>query len=118
MDLHNFYLNDYYKFISALGDYYKYLMGINGVILSYLIIKSYPFVVNLATKASFSIMLVGACCMYIDSWNRKSINYRLYVELYEDEYQALSDYKAGKLFVNLVFYILSIYFIGSTVGVL
>ena len=56
--------------------------------------------------------------MYIDSWNRKSINYRLYVELYEDEYQALSDIKAGKLFVNLIFYILSIYLIGSTVGIL
>jgi hypothetical protein len=118
MDLHNFSLNYYYKYFTALDDYYKYLIGINGVILSYLIIKSYPFVVNLATKTSFSIMLVGACCMYIDSWNRKSINYRLYVELYEDEYQALSDIKAGKLFVNLVFYILSIYLIGSTVGIL
>lgn len=116
MDLHRFSLNDCYKYFMTLDDYYKFFIGIDGLILTYLIMKSYPVVVNLATKASFSIMLVGACCMYIDSWNRKSIAYRLYVELYEDEYQAHSDYKAGKVFVNLIFYVLSIYFIFGTLG--
>jgi hypothetical protein len=118
MDLHRHSFNDYYKYILALDDYYKYFIGLDGFILTYLILKSYPVVVNLATKASFFILLVGAFCMYIDSWNRKSIDYRLYVELYEDEYQAHSDYKAGKVFINLVFYILSIYFIFSTFGAL
>lgn len=101
MDLHYF----------SLDNYYKYFIGLDGIILTFLIIKSYPVVVNLATKASFSIMLVGAFCMLIDSWNRKSINYRLYVELYENEHQANSDYKAGKIFVNLIFYIISIYLV-------
>jgi hypothetical protein len=118
MDPHHFSLNDYYKRFIALDDYYKYFIGLDGFIFTYLIITSYPVVVNLATKASFSIILVGACCMYIDSWNRKSIDYRLYVELYDDEYQAHSDYKAGKVFINLVFYILSIYFIFSSFSAL
>jgi hypothetical protein len=100
----------------SLDDCYKYFIGMNGFILTYLIIKSYPVVFNLATKASFSIMLVGACCMFIDNWNRKSIAYRLYVELYEDEYQANSDYKAGKIFINLVFYVISIYLVCGTFG--
>ena len=80
----------------SLDDYYKYFIGLDGFILPFLIIKSYPAFVNLATKASFFIMLVGAFCIFIDNWNRKSISYRLYVELYENEYQANSDYKAGK----------------------
>ena len=102
----------------SLDDYYKYFIGMNGFILTYLIIESYPVVINLATKASFSIMLVGACCIFIENWNRKSIAYRLYVELYENEYEAVSDYKAGKVFINLVFYVLSIYLIGSALGIL
>jgi hypothetical protein len=97
---------------------YKYFIGINGVILTYLIITSFPVVINLATKASFSIMLVGACCMFIDSWNRKTIDYRLYVELYENKYQAISDYKAGKIFINLIFYVLSIYLVYGAFGAL
>lgn len=118
MDLQHFSLNNYYKYFIALGDYYKYFIGLDGFILIYLIIKSYPVVVNLATKASFSIMLVGAFCMLIDSWNRKSIDYRLYVELYEDEYQANSDYKAGKIFINLIFYVISIFLVHCTFGAL
>jgi len=102
----------------SLDDCYKYFIGMNGFILTYLIIKSYPVVFNLATKASFSIMLVGACCMFIDNWNRKSIAYRLYVELYENEYQAISDYKAGKIFINLIFYVLSIYLAYGAFGAL
>jgi hypothetical protein len=98
----------------SLDDHYKYFIGLNGVILTFLIITSYPAVINLATKASFSIMLLGAFCILIDNWNRKSIDYRLYVELYEDEYQAKSDYKAGKIFINLVFYVLSIYLVHGT----
>ena len=70
-------------------------------------------VVNLATKTSFLIILVGAFCVLIDNWNRKSIAYRLYVELYENEYQANSDYKAGKVFVNLIFYVISIYLVSG-----
>jgi hypothetical protein len=108
MDLPNF----------SLDNYYKYLIAFDGILLTYLIMNSYPFVVNLATEASFSIMLVGAFCMFIDNWNRKSIDYRLYVELYEDEYQANSDYKAGKIFINLVFYVLSLHLVYSTFGVL
>jgi hypothetical protein len=100
------------------GDYYKYLIGLDGFVLTFLIIKSYPTIVNLATKASFFIMLVGAFCVLIDNWNRKSITYRLYVELYEDEYQAHSDYKAGKIFINLIFYVVSIYLISGTFGAL
>ena len=99
-------------------DNYKYLIGLDGVILTFLIIKSYPVVVNLATEASFLIMLVGAFCVLIDNWNRKSIDYRLYVELYESEYQANSDYKAGKVFLNLVFYVISIYLISGIFGTL
>jgi hypothetical protein len=102
----------------SLDNYYKYLIGLDGVILPFLIIKSYPAVVNLATKASFFIMLVGAFCVLIDNWNRKSIDYRLYVELYENEYQANSDYKAGKVFINLIFYVISIYLISGIFGAL
>lgn len=101
----------------SLDECYKYLIGLDGVILTFLTIKSYPAVVNLTTKASFFIMLVGAFCMFIDNWNRKSIDYRLYVELYENEYQARSDYKAGKLFINLVFYVISIYLVSGLFGV-
>ncbi|HIH94701.1 TPA: hypothetical protein HA338_11990 [Methanosarcina acetivorans] len=97
----------------SLDNYYKYFIGLDGIILPFLIIKSYPAVVNLATKASFLIMLVGAFCVLIDNWNRKSIAYRLYVELYENEYQANSDYKAGKVFVNLIFYVISIYLVSG-----
>jgi len=97
----------------SLGDYYKYLIGLDGIVLTFLIIKSYPAIVNLATQASFFIMFVGAFCVLIDNWNRKSIDYRLYVELYEDEYQANSDYKAGKIFINLIFYVISIYLISG-----
>ncbi len=97
----------------SLDNYYKYLIGLDGIILTFLIIKSYPVVVNLATKASFLIMLVGTFCVLIDNWNRKSIAYRLYVELYENEYQANSDYKAGKVFVNLIFYVVSIYLVSG-----
>jgi hypothetical protein len=118
MDLHHFSLNDCYKYFLALDDYYKYFIGLDSFLLTYLMIKSYPVIVNLATKASFSILLVGVFCMLIDSWNRKSIDYRLYVELYENEYQANSDYKAGKVFINLIFYVLSIYFIHGAFGVL
>ncbi|AKB30124.1 hypothetical protein MSSIT_3405 [Methanosarcina siciliae T4/M] len=56
--------------------------------------------------------------MLIDNWNRKSIAYRLYVELYESEYQANSDYKAGKVFVNLIFYVISIYLVSGMFGAL
>lgn len=101
----------------SLGDYYKYLIGIDGFILTFLIIKSYP-IINLATQASFFIMLIGAFCVLIDNWNRKSIDYRLYVELYEDEFQAYSDYKAGKIFINLIFYVISIYLISGIFGAL
>jgi hypothetical protein len=101
-----------------LDDYYKYFIGLDGFIFTYLIIKSYPVVINLATKASFSILLVCAFCMFIDSWNRKSIDYRLYVELYEDESQANSDYKAGKVFINLIFYVLSIFLVHGIFGAL
>jgi hypothetical protein len=97
----------------SLDNYYKYLIGLDGVILTFLIIKSYPSVVNLATEASFLIMLVGAFCVFIDNWNRKSIDYRLYVELYESESQAHSDYKAGKVFVNLIFYVISIHLVSG-----
>jgi len=103
---------------SSLGNYYKYFIGLDSIILTFLIIKSYPAVVNLATKSSFFIMLVGAFCVLIDNWNRKSINYRLYVELYENEYQANSDYKAGKVFINLIFYVISIYLVSGLFGVL
>jgi hypothetical protein len=102
----------------SLGDYYKYLIGLDGIVLTFLIIKSYPAIVNLATQASFFIMLIGAFCVLIDNWNRKSIDYRLYVELYEDEYQANSDYKAGKIFINLIFYVISIYLISGIFGAL
>lgn len=97
----------------SLANYYKYFIGLDGIILTFLIIKSYPAVVNLETKAGFLIMLVGAFCVFIDNWNRKSIAYRLYVELYENEYQANSDYKAGKVFVNLIFYVISIYLVSG-----
>lgn len=100
----------------SLDNYYKYFLGLDGIILTFLIIKSYPLVVNLATKASFLIMLVGACCVLIDNWNRKSIDYRLYVELYENEYQAKSDYKAGKIFINLIFYVISLYLVLSGIS--
>jgi hypothetical protein len=102
----------------SLDNYYKYFLGLDGIILPFLLIKSYPAVVNLATKASFLIMLVGAFCVLIDNWNRKSIAYRLYVELYENEYQANSDYKAGKVFVNLIFYVISIYLISGVFATL
>jgi hypothetical protein len=102
----------------SLDEYYKYLIGFNGIILTFLIIKSYPSVVNLSTKTSFFIMLVGAFCILIDNWNRKSINYRLYVELYDNEYQANSDYKAGKIFINLIFYVISIYLVHGLIGAL
>lgn len=97
----------------SLDNYYKYFIGLDGIILLFLLIKSYPAVVNLATKASFLIMLVGVFCVLIDNWNRKSIAYRLYVELYANEYQANCDYKAGKVFVNLIFYVISIYLISG-----
>jgi len=102
----------------SLDNYYKYFIGLDGIILTFLIIKSYPAVVNLATKDSFFILLVGAFCILIDHWNRKSIKYRLYVELYENEYQAISDYKAGKVFINLIFYVISIYLISGLFGAL
>jgi hypothetical protein len=102
----------------SLDEYYKYFIGLDGIILTFLIIKSYPAVFNLETKASFFIMLVGAFCVLIDNWNRKSIDYRLYVELYEDEYQANSDYKAGKVFINLIFYVISIYLVSGIFGAL
>lgn len=94
-------------------DFYKSLIGLDCIIFPFLLIMSYPAVINLATKASFLIMLVGAFCVLIDNWNRKSIAYRLYVELYENEYQANSDYKAGKVFVNLIFYVTSIYLVSG-----
>lgn len=100
----------------SLDNYYKYFIGLDGIILTFLIIKSYPTVVNLATKSSSFIMLVGLFCVFIDNWNRKSIKYRLYVELYENEYQAISDYKAGKVFINLIFYVISIYLIFGLFG--
>ncbi|PAV13559.1 hypothetical protein ASJ81_17405 [Methanosarcina spelaei] len=100
----------------SLDNYYKYFVGLDGIILTFLIIKSYPTVVNLATKSSFFIMLVGSFCVFIDNWNRKSIKYRLYVELYENEYQAISDYKAGKVFINLIFYVISIYLVFGLFG--
>ncbi len=100
----------------SLDNYYKYFVGLDGIILTFLIIKSYPTVVNLATKSSFFIMLVGSLCVFIDNWNRKSIKYRLYVELYENEYQAISDYKAGKVFINLIFYVISIYLVFGLFG--
>jgi hypothetical protein len=102
----------------SLDNYYKYFIGLDGVILSFLLIKSYPAVVNLATKASFFILLVGAFCVFVDNWNRKSIAHRLYVELYDDEHQANSDYKAGKVFVNLIFYVVSIYLVSGVFGAL
>ncbi len=95
----------------SLDNCYQYLIGLDGIILTFLTIKSYPAVINLTTKVSFLIMLVGAFCVFIDNWNRKSIDYRLYVELYESESQAKSDYKAGKLFINLIFYVTSIYLV-------
>ncbi len=116
MNQHYFSLDDYYKSLISLdgmNNFYKSLIGLNGIILPFLIITSYPTVINLATKASFLIMLVGAFCVLIDNWNRKSIAYRLYVELYDNEYEAKSDYKAGKIFVNLIFYVISIYLISS-----
>ncbi|WP_410507811.1 hypothetical protein RSJ42_13575 [Methanosarcina hadiensis] len=116
MNQHYFSLDDYYKSLISLdgiNDYYKYFVGLDGIILSFLVMMSYPAVVNLATKASFLIILVGAICILIDNWNRKSIAYRLYVELYENEYEAKSDYKAGKVFVNLIFYVISIYLISG-----
>jgi len=94
-------------------DFYKSLIGLDCIILPFLLIMSYPAVINLATKASFLIMLIGVFCVLIDNWNRKSIAYRLYVELYENEYQANSDYKAGKVFVNLIFYVTSIYLVSG-----
>lgn len=114
MNQHYFSLDDYYKSLISLdgmNNFYKSLIGLNGIIFPFLIIKSYPTVINLATKASFLIMLVGAFCVLIDNWNRKSIAYRLYVELYDNEYEAKSDYRAGKAFVNLIFYVISIYLI-------
>ncbi len=121
MNQHSFSLDDYYKSLinlDGMNDYYRYFIGLNGIIFPFLLIMSYPSVINLATKASFLIMLVGAFCVLIDNWNRKSIAYRLYVELYENEYQANSDYKAGKVFVNLIFYVVSIYLISGVFGVL
>lgn len=118
MDLNDFSSDGYYKYLLALDDYYKYFIGLDGFILIYLIIKSYPVVISLATKASFSILLVGVFCILIDSWNRKSIDYRLYVELYENEYQAHSDYKAGKIFINLVFYVVSTFLVHGIFGAL
>ncbi len=102
----------------SLDNFYKYFIGLDGIILTFLIVKSYPAVVNLATKDSFFILLVGAFCILIDNWNRKSIKYRLYVELYENEYQAISDYKAGKVFINLIFYVISIYLVSGLFGAL
>ena len=101
---------------SSLDNYYRYFIGLDGIILTFLIIKSYPVVVNLETKASFLIMLVGGFCILIDNWNRKSIDYRLYVELYENEHQAKSDYKAGKIFINLIFYVVSLYLVLSGIS--
>lgn len=118
MDLHCFSLDKYYKHFIGLDNCYKYFISLDGIIFTYLIINSYPVVVNLATKASFSILLVGAFCIFIDNWNRKSIDYRLYVELYEDEYQAQSDYKAGKIFINLIFYVISIFLVHGAFGAL
>ena len=106
------------RYCFSLDNYYKYLVGLDGIMLPFLLIKSYPEVVNLATKTSFLIILVGAFCLLIDNWNRKSIAYRLYVELYENEYQANSDYKAGKVFVNLIFYVISIYLVSGMFGAL
>jgi hypothetical protein len=117
MNQHYFSLDSYYRYFVCL-DYYKYFIGLDGIILTFLIMKSYPTVVNLATEASFLILLVGACCVLVDNWNRKSIAYRLYVELYENEYMANSDIKAGKIFVNLVFYVISIYLISGVFGAL
>lgn len=114
MNQHYFSLDDYYKSLISLDgmkNYYKFLIGLDGIILPFLLIMSYPAVVNFATKASFLIILVGTFCILIDNWNRKSIAYRLYVELYDNEYEAKSDYKAGKVFVNLIFYVVSIYLI-------
>lgn len=111
-----FSLDDYYKSLISLdgmNNFYKFLIGLDCIILPFLLIMSYPAVVNLATKASFLIMLVGVFCVLIDNWNRKSIAYRLYVELYENEYLANSDYKAGKAFVNLIFYVISIYLVSG-----
>ncbi len=102
----------------SLDDCYKYLIGLDGIILTFLLIESYPVVVNLATEVSFLILLIGAFCMFIDNWNRKSIDYRLYVELYDNEYQAKSDYKAGKVFINSIFYIISIYLVSGLFGAL
>ena len=119
MNQHYFSLDNYYKSLIGLdrmNNFYKYLAGLNGIILPFLLIKSYPAVINLVTEASFLIMLVGAFCVSVDNWNRKSIAYRLYVELYENEYQATSDYRAGKLFVNLIFYVTSIYLVSSLFG--
>lgn len=104
-------LNSFYKYFTALDDFYKYFIALDGFILTYLMIKSFPIVSSLTIKASFSILLVGITCMLIDNWNRKSIDYRLYVELYDNEYQANSDYKAGKIFINLIFYVLSLHII-------
>lgn len=122
MNQNYFSLDDYYRHLIGLNgvmdDYYKYFICLNGIILPFLLVKSYPVVVNLATQASFLILLVGAFCVFIDNWNRKSIAYRLYVELYEDEYQADSDYKAGKVFVNLIFYVTSIYLVAGVFGAL
>jgi hypothetical protein len=56
--------------------------------------------------------------VFVDNWNRKSIAHRLYVELYDDEHQANSDYKAGKVFVNLIFYVVSIYLVSGVFGAL
>lgn len=114
MNQHYFSLDDYYKSLISLdgmNDFYRTLIGLDCIILPFLLIMSYPAIVNLATKASFLIMLVGAFCVLIDNWNRKSIAYRLYVELYDNEYEAKSDYKAGKVFVNLIFYVVSLYLI-------
>lgn len=116
MNQHYFSLDDYYKSLISLDgmkNHYKFLIGLDCIILPFLLIMSYPSIVNLTTKASFLILLVGACCVLIDNWNRKSIAYRLYVELYENEYEAKSDYKAGKVFINLIFYVISIYLISS-----
>ncbi|MDQ1274872.1 MAG: hypothetical protein QG610_444 [Euryarchaeota archaeon] len=116
MNQHSFSLDDYSKSLISLdgmNNYYKFLISLNGVIFPFLLIKSYPVVVNLATKASFLILLVGTFCVLVDNWNRKSIAYRLYVELYDSEYLANSDYKAGKVFVNLIFYVISIYLVSG-----
>lgn len=115
MNQHYFSLEDYYKSLISLDgmkNFYKILIVLDCIILPFLLILSYP-AVNLATKASLLILLVGVFCVLIDNWNRKSIAYRLYVELYESEYLANSDYKAGKVFVNLIFYVVSIYLISN-----